>query len=81
MRLRSVCPSLSGKNGLRDENEKGMTGRGSGMRLSWTGYINRNTVVEGSAEGCEGKGKGETQKRCFSAQPLNRFCPNFSTGV
>ena len=36
MRLRSVCPSLSGKNGLRDENEKGMTGCGSGMRLSWS---------------------------------------------
>ena len=39
MRLRSVCPSLSGKNGLRDENEKGMAGCGSGMRLSWMGRL------------------------------------------
>ena len=44
-------------------------------------WVGDEVVVEESVEGCEGKGKGETQKRCFSAQPLNRFCPNFSTGV
>ena len=66
MRLRSVCPSLSGKNGLRNENEKGMTGCGSGMRLSWRGWL----------RGVRGRERGRRKKMLFGSA-IEPILPKF----
>jgi len=57
---------LSGKNGLRDENEKGMTGCGSGMRLSWRGRL----------RGVRGRERGDAKKMLFGSA-IEPILPKF----
>ena len=55
MRLMSVCPSICGKNPLRDENRTGTMGCGS------------DGVVVGVGLGCEGR-KGRHKNMLFDGQ-------------
>ena len=66
----SICPSISGKNQLRDENGKGTMGYGSGMGLSWglVGVwgkkIGRDAKIKNWL-GSESNGKGRRENMLF----------------